>query len=454
MTYKNGHQNGNDNLKPHNTEAEQALLGSLLIDQDALIDLPSLQPDDFYIERNGWVYEAIKHLVDNQTPADLVTICDLLERQGRLEEVGGAAYLSQLINATPTSIHAEHYARIVERDATKRRLIDTAAKIAQIAYGTEEPDELIAKSEKLLLDISDKRGVGDTQFVRDLVGSVYDHLERVRHAKNGVTGIPTGLTDLDKLLGGLQRSDMVVLAGRPGMGKTSLAMQIAKNAAKNHGKNVLVFSLEMSKEQLAQRLIAGETGIDGSRLRRGEIREEEWATFFKAQEALSGWPIAINDAPAISPARLRSEAIRHRVKYGLDLIVIDYIQLMASDQREQNRHQEISLISRACKNLGRELNIPVLALSQLSRNVEHRADKRPMLADLRESGAIEADADIVMFIYRDDVYNPDTEFPNVAELIVAKHRSGPTGIFSVYFKRHLTEFVDLAIRVVDFNQVD
>lgn len=450
MTYKNG--NGKD-LQPHNQEAEQAILGSLLIDQGAIVDLPYLQPADFYLERNAWVFQGIKDLWDNQTPADLVTLSDLLEQRGQLGEIGGEAYLSQLINATPTSIHAEHYARIVEREAVKRRLMETAAKIAKMAYECNEPDELLGKAEGLLLEAVSSRAEDKTTFMGDLVSLVYDHIERVRQA-GGITGIPTGLTDLDKLTGGLQRSDMIVMAGRPGMGKTSLAMQIAKNAAKKHGKRSLFFSLEMGKEQLAQRVMSSETGIEVNRLRTGNIRDEEWEIFFKAQEAMASYPIAIDDTASLTPALMRSKAIRHQARFGLDLVIVDYLQLMASDRREQNRHQEISLISRGCKTLARELNIPVIALSQLSREVEHRRDKRPMLSDLRESGAIEADADMVIFLYRDEVYNDKTECPNVAELIVAKHRSGPTGAISAYFKKHLTEFVDLAVRIVNFKQVD
>lgn len=448
MTYKNG-----NDLQPHNQEAEQAVLGSLLIDPDAIINLPFLQAGDFFIERNAWVFEGLKELWDNQTPPDLVMLRDYLYQQGHLDEIGGDAYLSELINATPTSIHAEYYARLVERDAIRRRYLDTAAKIARLAYECDDPGELLGKAESLLLEAVDNRVEDKTAFMGDLANMVYDHIERVGQA-GGITGIPTGLTDLDKLTGGLQRSDMIVMAGRPGMGKTSLAMQIAKNAAKKYGKRSLFFSLEMGKEQLAQRVMASETGIEVNRLRTGNIQDGEWDTFFKAQQVMASYPIAIDDTATLTPAQMRSKAIRHQARYGLDLVIVDYLQLMASDRREQNRHQEISLISRGCKTLARELNIPVIALSQLSREVEHRKDKRPMLSDLRESGAIEADADMVIFLYRDDVYNPNTTLPNVAELIVAKHRSGPTGVLSTYFKKALTEFVDLAVRVQSFEQVD
>lgn len=451
MTYRNG--NGKtDNLQPHNQEAEQALLGSLLIDHDSLLDLNFLQPADFFIERNGWVYEAIKTLYEKQTPADMVTLRDYLDRQGRLDEIGGDAYLSQLINATPTSIHAEYYARIVERDAIKRRLMDTAAKIAKMAYESDEPEELLGKAESLLLETVSNRVEDKTAFMGDLAGLVYDHIERVKQA-GGITGIPTGLTDLDRLTGGFQRSDMIVMAGRPGMGKTSLAMQIAKNAAKKYGKKSLFFSLEMGKEQLAQRVVSSETGIEVNRLRTGNIQEGEWKLFFEAQKAMAKYPIAIDDTAALTPSQMRSKAIRHQARFGLDLIIVDYIQLMASDRREQNRHQEISMISRACKTLARELNVPIIALSQLSREVEKRRDKRPILSDLRESGAIEADADIVAFLYRDEVYN-ERATPNVAEVIIAKHRSGPTGVISAFFKKAQVEFVDLAVEVRSFEQVD
>jgi replicative DNA helicase len=260
-------------------------------------------------------------------------------------------------------------------------------------------------------------------------------------------GIPTGLADLDKLLGGLQRSDMLVMAGRPGMGKTSLALSVALQSARRWQKRVAIFSLEMSDEQLVQRLVSAETGIDSQRLRLGDIKEDEWPTFIQATNLLANAPIFIDDTPAISALDLRSKARRLHAEHGLDLLIVDYLQLMRGDFRSENRQQEISFISRSIKGLARELNIPILALSQLSRQVESRHDKRPMLSDLRESGSIEQDADVVLFIYRDDVYNPDTEFPNIAEIIVSKHRSGPTGVFSVYFKRQLAQFVDLEVRM-------
>lgn len=436
-----------DKLQPHNVEAEEAVLGSLLIDPDAIIRIVTfLDPADFYVERHSWIYEAIRDLYERREPADLVTLTDELERQGRLGEVGGSAYLSGLINATPTSIHVEYYARIVERTAVLRRLIDAAGQIARLAYqDTEEVDEVVDRAEEIVFSVSARRVDRDLRPIRQVLDKYYDRIEYLYQHRGEMIGIPTGLADLDKLLGGLQRSDMIVLAGRPGMGKTSLALSIALQAARRVQKRVAIFSMEMSDEQLVQRLISAETGVDSQRLRLGDIKQDEWPTFIQAANLLSNTDIFIDDTPAISALELRSKARRLHAEHGIDLLIVDYLQLMRGDFRSENRQQEISFISRSIKALARELNIPILALSQLSRQVESRHDKRPMLSDLRESGSIEQDADVVLFIYRDELYNPDTEFPNIAEIIVSKHRSGPTGIFSAYFKKHLAQFVDLEI---------
>ncbi len=436
-----------DKLQPHNNEAEEAVLGSLLIDPDAIIRVATfLAPEDFYLERHTWIYEAIRDLHERREPADMVTLTDDLERRGQLSEIGGAAYLTGLINATPTSIHVEYYARIIERTAVLRRLIDAAGKIARLAYqDTEDVAEVVDRAEELIFGVASRRADRDLRHIRQALDKYYDRIEYLHQHRGEVIGVPTGLTDLDKLLGGLQRSDMVVMAGRPGMGKTSLALSIALQAARRLQKRVAIFSLEMSDEQLVQRLISAETGIDSQRLRLGDIKEDEWPTFIQATNLLAGTSVFIDDTPAISALELRTKARRLHAEHGLDLLIVDYLQLMRGDSRSENRQQEISYISRSIKALARELNIPVLALSQLSRQVESRHDKRPMLSDLRESGSIEQDADVVLFIYRDDMYNPDTEFPNIAEIIVGKHRSGPTGIFSVYFKKHLAQFVDLEV---------
>ena len=437
-----------DKLQPHNMEAEEAVLGSLLIDPDAIIRVATfLQADDFYLERHSWIYETIRDLHEQRNPADLVTLTDELERRGQLSEIGGPAYLTSLINATPTSIHVEFYARIVERTAILRRLIEAAGEIARLAYqDTEDVETVVDRAEEIIFGVTAHQVDRDLRPIRQVLDKYYDRIEYLYQHQGQIVGIPTGLADLDKLLGGLQRSDMVVMAGRPGMGKTSLALSIALQAARRHQKRVAIFSLEMSDEQLVQRLVSAETGIDSQRLRLGDIKDDEWPTFIQATNLLSNTAIFIDDTPAISALELRAKARRLHAEHGLDLLIVDYLQLMRGDFRSENRQQEISFISRSIKGLARELNIPILALSQLSRQVESRHDKRPMLSDLRESGSIEQDADVVLFIYRDDVYNPDTEFPNLAEIILSKHRSGPTGIFSVYFKRHLAQFVDLEVK--------
>jgi replicative DNA helicase len=435
-------------LLPQNIEAEEAVLGSLLIDPDATIRIATfLQPDDFYVQRYAWIYEAILELHERREPADLVTLTDELERRGQLAEIGGPAFLTGLINATPTSIHVEYYARIVERTAVLRRLIDAAGQIAKLAYqDVDDVDEVVDRAESIIFGVSEKRVSRDLVPIRQVLDEFYDRIEYLSAHQGEIIGIPTGLADLDKLLGGLQRSDLIIIAGRPGMGKTSLALSTALQAARKWDKRVGIFSLEMSNEQVVQRLLSAETGIDSQRLRLGAIHEDEWPVFVQATSLLSNTQIYIDDTPAISALEMRTKARRLHAEHGLDLLIVDYLQLMRGDFRSENRVQEISFISRSLKSLARELNIPVVALSQLSRAVESRHDKRPMLSDLRESGSIEQDSDVVMFVYREELYDPDTEFPNIAEIRVAKHRSGPTGIFSVYFKKELAQFVDLEVR--------
>ncbi len=437
-----------DKLQPHNIEAEEAVLGALLIDPDAIIRVATfLRPKDFFLQRNGWIYEAILNLHSRREPTDLITLTDELERQNQLAEIGGPAYLTDLINATPTSIHVEYYAKIVERTAILRRLIDGATQIAQLAYeDTEEVAEIIDRAESIVFGVTERRSERDLRPIRHAIDRYYDLIEYRSQHQGELMGIPTGLKDLDRLLGGLQRSDLVILAGRPGMGKTSLALSMALQASRKWNKRIAIFSLEMSDEQLVQRLLSAETGIDSQRLRLGQIRDEEWPVFIQATSLLADTSMFLDDTPAISAMELRTKARRLEAEHGLDMLIVDYMQLMRGDVRSENRQQEISYISRSLKELARELNIPVVALSQLSRAVESRHDKRPMLSDLRESGSIEQDADVVMFVYRDEIYNPDTEFPNLAEVIVAKHRSGPTGMFSVYFKKTLAQFVDLEVR--------
>jgi replicative DNA helicase len=428
-----------DRLPPQNIEAEQSVLGSLLIDSDAIIRIaPFLRAEDFYRETHSLVYQAILDLHEHRKPADFITLCDELERRNQLEEVGGAAYLTSLINAVPTSIHVEYYAHIVERTAILRRLITAAGQIASIAYEeAEDVDEVVDRAEQILFGISERRISRDLVPIKQILGEYYDRIEYLHQHRDEPLGIPTGFNKLDKLL---------IIAGRPSMGKTSLALSIAHNAAKKFNQRVAIFSLEMSGEQVVQRLISAETGIDSQRLRLGQIEDDEWPSFVQAGGRLSDMPLYIDDTPALSALEMRTKARRLYAEHGLDLIIVDYLQLMRGDRRVENRVQEISSISRAIKALARELKVPVVAVSQLSRAVESRQDKRPILADLRESGALEQDADVVIFIYRDVMYNPDTEQPNIADLLVAKHRNGPTGKVPLLFKSELAQFYEVELR--------
>ncbi len=435
-----------ERLPPQNVEAEQAVLGSLLIDRDAIVRIaPFLRPEDFYRESHARMYQAILDLFDRREPADFVTLCDTLEKRGELEAVGGPAYITSLINAVPTSIHVEHYAHIVELAGLRRRLLDAAGQIAKLSYEEDRDiEEVIDRSEALLFDVTERRQSKDLVSVKQLLNSYYDRIEYLQQHRDELVGLPTGFVDLDKLLGGLQRSDLTIIAGRPGMGKTSFGLSIAQNAALKNRAVVAFFTLEMSGEQLVQRMIASETGIDSRRLMVADIQDLEWERFLKASGDLSETLIFIDDTASPTPLEIRSKCRRLAAEYELDLVVIDYLQLMTGGVRAENRQQEISYISRSLKGLARELRVPVLALSQLSRAVEGRQDKRPILSDLRESGSIEQDADIVMFIYRDEVYDELTDRHNIADIIVAKHRNGPTGQVSLRFAKEQTKFMDLA----------
>ncbi len=434
-----------DRLPPQNIEAEQSVLGSLLIDRDAIIKIaPFLQPEDFYRETHGQMYAAILGLHERREPADFVTLSDELERRGQLEAVGGPAYLTSLINSVPTSIHIEHYAHIVERTAILRRLIEAAGKIAGLAYEeAEDVDVVVDRAEQVLFDVSQRRVSRGLTPLRRILTQYYDRIEYLHQHQGEMVGLPTGFIDLDRLLGGLQRSDLIIVAGRPGMGKSSLGMTIAQNAALKHNAVVAFFSIEMSAEQVVQRMIAGETGISSQRLRVGDIRDIEWDKFVKASGTLAETAIFVDDTPSPSPMEIRTKCRRLAAEYGLDLIIVDYLQLMRGGMRSENRVQEITYISRALKGLAREVNVPVIAMSQLSRAVESRQEKRPILSDLRESGSIEQDADVVIFIYRDEMYDKDTERKNIADIIVSKHRNGPTGQISLRFVSEQTKFVDL-----------
>ncbi len=434
-----------DKAVPSNPEAEEAVLGSLLIDPDGVLKVASfLESEDFYRERNGWIYRAILDLHERREPADFVTLCDELERRNLLQEVGGASYITQLINNVPSAAYAEHYGHIVERTATLRRLIDAAGQIAALAYEeAQEVDEVVDRAEQIVFGVAERRIRRDLVPVRQVMHDVVDRVDYLHRHQGQILGVPSGFTYLDRLLGGFQKSDLIILAARPAVGKTSLALNFALNAARRFRKVVAYFSLEMSAEQLVLRLLSTETGIDQQRLRRGEIEDHEWDVIMAAAGELSGTMLFIDDTPAMSALELRTKARRLQAEHGLDLIVVDYLQLMRGDNRSENRVQEISYISRALKGLARELEAPVIALSQLSRAIESRADHKPMLSDLRESGSIEQDSDIVMFIYREDMSKENSDKKNIADIIVAKHRNGPTDTIPLFFRKELTKFENL-----------
>ncbi len=434
-----------DKTIPANPEAEEAVLGSLLIDPDAVLKVASfLSAEDFYREKNGWLYRAILDLHERREPADFVTLVDELERRNILQEVGGAAYLTALINGVPSAVYVEHYGHIVERTATLRRLIDAAGQIAALAYEeADDVNEVVDRAEQLVFNVSERRIRRDLAPVGQVMHQVVDRIDFLHRHQGEILGVPTGFAKLDKLLGGFQKSDLIILAARPSVGKTSLAMNFALNAARKYRKVVAFFSLEMSAEQLVQRLLAMETGIDQQRLRRGEVADHEWDMLMAAAGELSNTMLYIDDTPAMSAMELRTKARRLQAEHGLDLMVVDYLQLMRGEGRSENRVQEISYISRSLKSLARELEAPLVALSQLSRAVESRTDRRPQLSDLRESGAIEQDADVVMFIYREDTIKENSERKNIADIIVAKHRNGPTDTIPLYFRKELTKFENL-----------
>lgn len=434
-----------ERLPPHSLEAEEALLGSLLIDPDALFEVNSfLRPEAFYRTHNRWIYEAILSLSDRREPVDLITLTEELRRREQLADIGGEAYVIGLLNTVPTAINAASYGRLVEATSIRRKLVSAASAIANLAYDEREDiNVVIDRSEQTLFAISEERTTRDLIPIRQIAGDYLDRIQELRERGDDFVGIPTGFTDLDRLLGGLNKSDLIIIAARPGMGKTSLQNAMALTAALKHGKRIAMFNLEMSGEQLVQRMIAAETKIDSQRLRRGQLAEQEMPIFLEAVGRLSETRIFIDDTPSITPNQLRTKCRRLYAEHGLDMVMIDYLQLMQAERSTNNRVQEISEISRALKGLARELNVPVLAAAQLSRAVEQRAEKRPVLSDLRDSGSIEQDADIVMFIYRDDYYNDASERPNIAELNIAKHRNGPTGSVDLYWHGKLATFRNL-----------
>ncbi len=430
---------------PHSIEAEEAVLGALLIDPEAILRvIPILRPEHFYLRKHRWIYEALVALHERREPLDLLTVSRELEGREQLEAIGGTAALAALMSRVPTAVNVESYARMVEQAYVRRQLLDAAGRIAQLAYDEgRKIEDVVDQAERTLFAISQRRVARELRPISVVANDYYTWVEKLYAKRGELMGVPSGFRALDEMLGGFQKSDLIILAARPGVGKTSLMLSLALQAAELK-KTIAIFSLEMSAEQLVQRMVAGLSHIDAQRLRLGKLRDDEWDRFTEAIGHLADLPIYIDDTPALTPIQLRTKCRRLYSERGVEMVFVDYLQLMTAENRTENRVQEVSYLSRMLKALARELDVPVMVASQLSRAVEQRQDKHPVLSDLRESGSIEQDADVVIFIYRDELYHPETEYPNLAELIVAKHRSGPTGTVQLIFDKRYTQFRDAA----------
>lgn len=434
-----------ERVPPQHVEAEQAVLGAILLQSESLITVSELlMSDDFYRVNHQKIYSAMLQVGEAGEPVDIVTLTAHLQNLGQLEEVGGVVYLAALANTVPTAANVDHYAQIVREKAVLRRLIRVATQIAATGYeGVSDVTQVIDDAERSILELSQQRLNRGFTPIRDVLMTTFERLETLYSNKGSITGIPTGYPDLDKMTSGFQKSDLIIVAARPSVGKTAFALNITQNVAVRAGQPVAVFSLEMSKEQLVQRILSAEANIDAGRMRTGFLEDDDWPKLTMAISALSEAPIYIDDSPAITVADIRSKCRRLQTEHGLGMVMIDYLQLIQGRGRTDNRQQEISEISRTLKQIARELNVPVIALSQLSRSVEQRQDKRPMMSDIRESGSIEQDADVVAFLYRDDYYDPESERKNIIEIILAKQRNGPTGKVELVFLKNFNKFVSL-----------
>ncbi|WP_017815426.1 MULTISPECIES: replicative DNA helicase [Paenibacillus] len=434
-----------DRVPPQNLEAEQAVLGAILLQAEALISvMERVDTEDFYDKTHQLIYEAMVHLGEENQPIDLITLTSLLQDRSQLEDIGGVSYLAKLANAVPTAANVDYYAQIIEEKSMLRRLIRTATQIVSEGYtGGEDVGSMLGDAERKILEISNRRTGSGFIAIRDVLMEVFEKMETLSENKGNTTGIPTGFIDLDKMTAGFQRSDLIIVAARPSVGKTAFALNIAQNVAVRAKETVAIFSLEMSAAQLVQRMICAEANLDANAMRTGEFKEEDWMKLTMGIASLSEAEIYIDDTPGITVSEIRAKCRRLKKEKGLGMIVIDYLQLISGRGKAgENRQQEVSEISRTLKQIARELHVPVIALSQLSRGVEQRQDKRPMMSDLRESGSIEQDADIVSFLYRDDYYNQETEKKNIIEIIIAKQRNGPVGTVELVFLKNFNKFVN------------
>ena len=434
-------------IPPHSPDAERSVLGAAMLSEDALIDVAeTVKPEDFYDKNHGEIFRAILDLNRKGSPVDMLTVSEELKKRGSLNMVGGRAYVASLSSGTPTTSNASEYAKIVVEKASVRKLISTADDIVNRGYeGSLDAGQMLDYAESGIFEISQARQKGKYTHIQEALLSNIDTIDKASQMEGGLTGLTTGFADLDNKTSGLQRLDLIILAARPAMGKTAFALSIARNAAVKGGATIMVFSMEMAKEQLSQRLLSMESKVELQKLKTGNLERRDWEDINVAIDVLSNTNIHIDDTAGISIREMKSKCRRLKAEKGLDLVIIDYLQLMNPEGKADSRTQEISVISRNLKLLARELDCPVLVLSQLSRAPEMRTDHRPMLSDLRESGSIEQDADIVIFLYRDEYYNAETtEKPGECEVIIAKHRSGPTGSFDVSWIERYTQFKDKA----------
>jgi replicative DNA helicase len=441
-----------DRLPPQNIEAEQAVLGAIFLEPSSLTMASEiLIPEDFYRAAHQKIFNVMLKLNDSGKAVDLITVTEELAASKLLEDTGGVSYLSELAGSVPTAANIEYYARIVEEKSLLRRLIRTATGIASDGYSREdEVEALLSEAEKSILEVAQRKNAGAFHNIKDVLVRTYDNIELMHNRVGDITGLETGFVELDRMTAGFQRNDLIIVGARPSVGKTAFALNIAQNVAKKTGENIAIFSLEMGAEQLVMRLLCAEGNIDAQRLRTGSLTDEDWGKLTMAMGSLASTGIFIDDTPGVRISDIRSKCRRLKQEHGLGMILIDYLQLILGSGRSgENRQQEVSEISRSLKQLARELQVPVIALSQLSRGVEQRQDKRPMMSDIRESGSIEQDADIVAFLYRDDYYDKESEAKNIIEIIIAKQRNGPTGTVQLAFVKEYNKFVNLERRFDD-----